>query len=124
MFFLILTHHISHPPTDKCHDVIHFIDWLSSCTQMNVRMCTYFSRDMMHFCHRLSGLKWGGFGWEARAVRKTLVWQRQRGDQTEMDEVGNRDVLFYLSSLYMSICIYITLCLYLDSHKHTFAHSY
>lgn len=37
-------------------------------------------------------------------------------DQTEMDEVGKRDVHFYLSSLYMSICIYITLSVFIWTH--------
>lgn len=41
---------------------------------------------------------------------------RRREDWTEMDEAGERDVHFYLSSLDMSMCIYITLSIFIWTH--------
>lgn len=41
--------------------------------------------------------------------KKDVGLREHRKDWTEMDEVGKRDVLFYLSSLYVSVYIFITL---------------
>lgn len=48
--------------------------------------------------------------------KKDVGLRRWRKDRTEMDEVGKRDVHFYLSSLSMSICIYITLSVFIWTH--------